>query len=298
MKAISFSHVLYSIRFYIKVLKNEIHYNKDYLQRQISTQNKEIMLKYKDNFEDFLNGKDYLYFMIAPTLCYQLVYPKTNKIRKRWLLKRIFELILAQGCQLFITLEFYMPVLRKSPEVFLNKPIDIYYILEAFKYLVQLSLPNTIVWVLGFVIIFHLFLNIVSELIYFGDREFYLEWWNCSNLSQYWRFWNLPVHHWFIRHISYPLQYRGVSKSICNLFIFVISAAVHEYLLSLAIGKVGFLVFLSFTYQYYYIIFEIKFLQFYKLENTNTGNLLFWWNMCVLAQPILAIIYFIDTVKK
>lgn len=32
--------------------------------------------------------------MIIPTLCYQLKYPKTEKIRIKWLIKRIFEAVI------------------------------------------------------------------------------------------------------------------------------------------------------------------------------------------------------------
>lgn len=69
-------------------------------------------------------------------------------------------------------------------------------------------MPNTIFWIAGFFTIFHSVLNVQSELLYFGDRDFYHDWWNCKNLAEYWRSWNLPVHNFFVRHIGYPLQLR------------------------------------------------------------------------------------------
>jgi diacylglycerol O-acyltransferase-1 len=33
------------------------------------------------------------------------------------------------------------------------------------------------VWLLGFYSLFHLWLNILAELLKFGDREFYKDWW-------------------------------------------------------------------------------------------------------------------------
>lgn len=136
MKGISFTHVLHNIRFYISVFKNETEYNKEYLERQVSSQNKAIIMKNLNNFEDYLNAKDYLYFMIAPTFCYQLTYPRSVKIRKTWLIKRTIELILVQSFQFFITIEYYMPIIRKSPSVFVGKEINFIYFLEATKFVI------------------------------------------------------------------------------------------------------------------------------------------------------------------
>ena len=86
LKAISYSHVLYTTRFYQTVLKKEIKYSEENLQQEVSPQNREIMEKYKDNMEEFITVKNLLYFILVPTLCYQLHYPKTQKIRKFWLL--------------------------------------------------------------------------------------------------------------------------------------------------------------------------------------------------------------------
>lgn len=43
--------------------------------------------------------------------------------------------------------------------------------------LLKLSIPNLMVWLLGFYALFHLGLNILAEVCTFGDREFYKDWW-------------------------------------------------------------------------------------------------------------------------
>jgi diacylglycerol O-acyltransferase-1 len=79
----------------------------------------------------------------------------------------------------------------------------------------------------------------MGELTCFADRQFYKvnyvskylkEWWNCRDLDEYWRLWNLPVHHWFVRHMYNPLLKRGVSKTKAMLVIFFVSAVAHEYI--------------------------------------------------------------------
>ncbi len=42
--------------------------------------------------------------------------------------------------------------------------------------LLKLALPNTYCWLVMFYMLFHLWLNILAELVSFGDREFYKDW--------------------------------------------------------------------------------------------------------------------------
>ena len=98
---------------------------------------------------------------------------------------------------------------------------------------------------MGFYSFFHLFLNIISEIIRFGDRNFYQDWWNCKNLEQYWKTWNLPVHFFFIRHCYTPLLKRGWSKLAANLLVFLISAIAHEYLVDVPLGITSYYAFLA-----------------------------------------------------
>lgn len=74
---------------------------------------------------------------------------------------------------------------------------------------------------------FHDVLNIVGELLMFGDRQFYKDWWNCRNLGEYWRTWNMPVHNFFVRHVMQPMVLKVISKGLqqthdqhCDFFHF------------------------------------------------------------------------------
>lgn len=123
----------------------------------------------------------------------------------------------------------------------------------------------------------------MSEVIGFADRKFYNDWWNCISIMQFWKDWNLPVHHWFLRHMYYPLQYRGVSRQMANTLIFMVSAFAHEYMISLSLGIFGFKVFITFAAQYVYIIFETYLLRKFNLYDSKIGNFIFWFNMCVVG---------------
>ena len=42
-------------------------------------------------YPDNLTLKDLFYFLALPSLCYELNFPRTSRIRKRFLMKRLFE---------------------------------------------------------------------------------------------------------------------------------------------------------------------------------------------------------------
>lgn len=92
------------------------------------------------------------------------------------------------------------------------------------EYGLKLSIASTYAWILFFFIFFHNTLNILAEVLRFGDRIFYLDWWNASEVGAYWRLWNAPVHYWLVRHLYFPLLRCGASRAwrgiLCRLFCF------------------------------------------------------------------------------
>jgi diacylglycerol O-acyltransferase-1 len=45
------------------------------------------------HYPDNLNLKDIYYFMAVPTLCYEINFPRAKRIRKRFLIRRITEIV-------------------------------------------------------------------------------------------------------------------------------------------------------------------------------------------------------------
>ncbi len=113
----------------------------------------------------------------------------------------------------------------------------------------RLSIPNTVMWITGFYSVFHVFLNIIAELLKFADRKFYMDWWNCRSLEEYWKTWNLPVHFWFIRHMYNPILKRGYSKNAAMVAVFLISALAHEFLVCVPLHLFSFYAFLAMLLQ-------------------------------------------------
>lgn len=93
------------------------------------------------------------------------------------------------------------------------------------------QVPNHLIWLIFFYWFFHSCMNFVAELLQFGDREFYKDWWwvltttrhitrahtqrgtfsilspacfnvsfrNSETVTYFWANWNIPVHKWCLR---------------------------------------------------------------------------------------------------
>ena len=160
-----------------------------------------------------------------------------------------------------------------------------------FRWL-RLSIPNTIMWITGFYSFFHIFLNIIAELLKFADRKFYMDWWNCRSLEEYWKTWNLPVHFWFIRHMYNPLLKKGYSKNTAMVGVFLISAFAHEFLVCVPLHLISFYAFLAMLLQAPIIYLEKKIQKWFMLKNSELGNASFWLFFCIMGQPICVFIYY------
>lgn len=125
--------------------------------------------------------KNLLYFLVIPTLCYQLNYPRTPKIRWNKVLFLLSRMFFVSIVVLFSVEQYIQPTLATSITPMRNG--DTLGILER---LLKLSIPNTYVWLLGFYFYFHCWLNLCAELTRFGDRMFYKDWWNAKTIDRYW----------------------------------------------------------------------------------------------------------------
>lgn len=80
---------------------------------EIDNANLEIIATHKNDLVKLLDFKHYLYFLAAPTLCYQLEYPRNAKVRWLWLFKRCLEFSIIGALQLILWVQYYQPALDK-----------------------------------------------------------------------------------------------------------------------------------------------------------------------------------------
>lgn len=178
-----------------------------------------------------------IYFWWAPTLVYQPVYPRTPKIRWIFVAKRMVEVFGLNAFMWIASAQYAAPVLRNSLDKMAT--LDLPSILER---IMKLSTISLVIWLSGFFALFQSFLNALAEIMRFGDREFYTDWWNSPSLGVYWRTWNKPVYHFMRRHIFTPLKVRGWTNFQASTAVFVFSAVLHELMVGIPthniIGKV------------------------------------------------------------
>eukprot|EP00079_Xenopus_tropicalis_P018432 XP_004920079.2 PREDICTED: diacylglycerol O-acyltransferase 1 [Xenopus tropicalis] len=170
-----------------------------------------------------LTHRDIYYFMLAPTLCYELNFPRSPRIRKRFLLRRLVEMLFIMQLLVGLIQQWMVPTIQNSMKPF--RDMDYSRIIER---LLKLAVPNHLIWLIFFYWFFHSSMNFVAEIMRFGDREFYRDWWNSETVTYFWQNWNIPVHRWCLRHFYKPMLRRGVSRWAAQAAVFLASAFFHE----------------------------------------------------------------------
>ena len=112
-----------------------------------------------------------LWFCVAPTLCYQLNYPRSPSIRWQYVLTILIRMVVSACFIVFCVEQYISPTLAQSFVALKSRDIPLIVVR-----LLKLAIPNTYVWLLGFYFYFHLWLNLLAELTRFGDRLFYKDW--------------------------------------------------------------------------------------------------------------------------
>lgn len=172
--------------------------------------------------------KNISYFWWAPTLVYQPVYPRTNKIRWDFVFKRVAEMASLSIVIWIASAQYAVPLLQNSLDHM--AALDLVSIMER---VMKLSTISLFCWLAGFFLIFQSSLNALAEITMFGDREFYGDWWNSYSIRQYWTSWNKPVYQFMKRHIYSPLVGRGVPPRLAQAMVFVFSGFLHELLVGI-----------------------------------------------------------------
>ncbi|VDO24100.1 unnamed protein product [Heligmosomoides polygyrus] len=141
------------------------------------------------------------YFMLAPTLCYELKFPRSVRRRKSFLIKRFIEMVFLGFLIAALVQQWVVPIVRNSVH-----PLNEMEYSRCLERLLKLAIPNIIIWLIGFYTVFHASLNFIAEVLKFADREFYRDFWNSETIQYFWRTWNIPVHRWATRHIYLPMM--------------------------------------------------------------------------------------------
>ncbi|XP_076846702.1 diacylglycerol O-acyltransferase 1b [Brachyhypopomus gauderio] len=229
-----------------------------------------------------LSMKDVYYFAFAPTLCYELNFPRSASVRMGFLLRRLFEMLLLTQLLVGLTQQWMVPIIRSS-----MKPLQEMDYSRMMERLLRLAVPNHLIWLVFFYWFFHSSMNFVAEILRFGDREFYRDWWNSETITYFWQNWNIPVHKWCIRHFYKPLLRKGASKLVSQSAVFFASAFFHEYLVSVPLRMFRLWAFMGMMAQLPLAWVVSRYLR------GNYGNAAVWLSL-IIGQPIAVLMYVHD----
>jgi len=234
-----------------------------------------------------LNLSDMYYFVLVPTLCYELNFPRTERVRKRFLMRRVLELFFGFNLVLALFQQWIIPSVKNSLMPFSNMDV-----IKTQERLLKLAIPNHLIWLIWFYLFFHCYLNIIGELLRFADRDFYNDWWNAQDIDTFWRTWNAPVHKWAVRHLYIPIIRQTNSKTTATAMTFFISAFFHEYLVSVPLRTYKIWAFAGMMAQLP-LSAACKMVIGRNGDRKRWGNVVVWASL-ILGQPLCIMMYYHD----
>ncbi|EEP77237.1 conserved hypothetical protein [Uncinocarpus reesii 1704] len=174
-----------------------------------------------------LTWRNYIDFLLCPTLCYELEYPRTKKTQWTRVLVKALAVF---GCIFLLTLtseEFIVPVLNDS--AFRLHRVDNWSEkgLILAETISMLLFPFMVTFLLVFLVIFEYILGAFAEITRFADRRFYSDWWNSCDWLEFSREWNIPVHHFLRRHVYFS-SLTLFSNTGAMFITFLVSSIGHE----------------------------------------------------------------------
>lgn len=231
-----------------------------------------------------LTWANYIDYLLCPTLCYELEYPRTASIN----LTNLFAKVLATfGCIFLLTIiseEFILPVLQESKahlEVAVSASETLLILAETISWLL---FPFMLTFLLVFLVIFEYVLGAFAEITRFGDRHFYSDWWNSTDWMEFSREWNIPVYSFLRRHI-YATSAPRLGRGMATLITFLISAVGHEIVMACITKKIRGYGFICQMMQLPIVVLQrTRWVRAHKTAN----NVLFWASMILglsLVRP-------------
>ncbi|KAF8941080.1 MBOAT, membrane-bound O-acyltransferase family-domain-containing protein [Dissophora ornata] len=248
--------------------------------------------QYDVQYPDNVTFMNVAYFWLAPTLCYQPSYPRTTVFRKSFFIKRVSEVLTCFGMMYFLIEQYATPTLQNSV-----RAVDQLAFGTMLERVLKLSTTSVLIWLLMFYTFFHATFNALAEILYFGDRCFYLAWWNAGSVAMYWRLWNKPIYTFFKRHVYLPMVTSGVSSQSAMLTIFTISAIMHEIVIGLPTHMIYGYAFAGMFFQIPLIALTRP-LEKWRGTGTGLGNMIFWVSFTILGQPACALLYYYHWTKR
>ncbi|OCL12459.1 MBOAT-domain-containing protein [Glonium stellatum] len=229
---------------------------------------------------------NYIEYTFCPTLCYELEYPRTPNTQ--WL-ELFYKTLAVFGCIFLMTVtseEFVIPVLDESAiRLQSSRNISEFGLILA-ETTSRLLFPFMVIFLLVFLVIFEYVLGAFAEITRFADRQFYADWWNSCDWLEFSREWNIPVHHFFRRHV-YSASRGHMPRPVATVITFFISALAHELVMGCITKKLR-------GYGFFAMMLQMPIVMVQRSKwvrgRTLLNNVLFWCSM-ILGLSMMCALY-------
>nr|XP_055023345.1 sterol O-acyltransferase 1 isoform X2 [Misgurnus anguillicaudatus] len=222
----------------------------------------------------------YIYFLFAPTLIYRDNYPRNPYIRWGYVATKFAQVL---GCLFYA---YYVFVRLCIPQ-FHNISMQLFDLRVMVLCVFNSILPGVLVLFLAFFAFLHCWLNAFAEMLRFGDRMFYKDWWNSTSFANYYRTWNVVVHDWLYYYVYRDFLWitQKRFRAAAMLLVFTVSAVVHEYVLAICFGffyPVLFCIFMCFGMVFNFVLHDRR--------KGPIWNVVMWTSL-FLGQGVLTCLY-------
>uniref|UniRef100_A0A8C2ARF6 O-acyltransferase n=1 Tax=Cyprinus carpio TaxID=7962 RepID=A0A8C2ARF6_CYPCA len=222
----------------------------------------------------------YIYFLFAPTLIYRDNYPRNPCIRWGYVAIQFSQVL---GCLFYA---YYIFVRLCIPQ-FRSISMQLFDLRAMVLCVFNSILPGVLVLFLAFFAFLHCWLNAFAEMLRFGDRMFYKDWWNSTSFANYYRTWNVVVHDWLYYYVYRDFLWMTQKRfrAAAMLVVFTVSAVVHEYVLAICFG---------FFYPVLFCLFMCFGMVFnFVLNDRRKGPIwnVIMWTALFLGQGVLICLY-------
>lgn len=228
----------------------------------------------------------YIYYLFAPTFLYRDHYPRRTSIRWNFVAARFLEVVATTFLFAYIYERNIKPTFEDYGKV--DMPAGSF-VSQHFGML----LPSTLIFLGTHHLIIHSWLNFTGELLRFGDRLFYKDWWTTGNYDDYFRNWNLVVGDWLYEYIYKDLRtniFRG-SNIACALAVYLLSAIFHEYAL-------GFSVQLFFPLLFVLVLCcAVPLIFITRHVPSKVGNMMIWFSL-IYGNGLMISLYCMEYFTK
>lgn len=186
-------------------------------------------------FPQNINLFNFFEYSLFPTLVYTLNYPRTKRVRWRYLAKKITGIFGIIFLMILVAQNSMYPLVQKA---IASRSLPYIEKSKAYVFiLIDMIPPFLLLYLLTFFLIWDAILNALAELTRFADRDFYGPWWSCTDWSEYARIWNRPVHKFLLRHVYHSsISAFSLNKIQAALITFILSSLVHELVMFVIFG--------------------------------------------------------------